>query len=76
MKKVFFYTVFGLSVFFYISNIHASNVQDINLATVKESPERAWINYIDFNDSALIVNISANNTINDTTFSNITFNYH
>ena len=69
MKKVFFYTVFGLSVFFYISNIHASNVQDINLATVKESPERAWINYIDFNDSALIVNISANNTINDTTFS-------
>ena len=49
-------------------SINANTLFDYNLLTVDDGPKSTWINYIDVNDSSMVVNLSANNMINDSTF--------
>ena len=72
MPKVtlrFFFLVLGFFLFHFIE-LQANSPFNYNLVSVEEFPHNAWINYIEIEDSTIIINISANNRINDTTYSN------
>ncbi len=52
----------------FTSTIKAQESLNYNLMTVNESPENTWINYIRLDDSAIVINLSVNNMIDDTTY--------
>lgn len=57
------------SWFISLATILASSTFNFNLLTIKEHPQRTWINYVSFNDTNTVINICSNNFINDSTFS-------
>ena len=52
----------------FYTTLLAKDTFNYNLLTIKDNPQNAWINYIIIDDSIMTINISANNTINDSTY--------
>ena len=67
-KFAYIKTLICCSSLFCTSLVRAGSTFKYNLLSVNNSPKSSWINWISIDDSLLVVNISANNMINDSTY--------